>query len=222
MTTLLVRCAGPMQSWGTRSRFGDRDTEREPSKSGVVGLLAAALGRERGASLDDLAELRMGVRIDQPGHVEVDFQTAQAVAKADGSKGDTVISRRAYLADADFLVGLEGDAGVLQAVHQALAAPRWPLFLGRRAHVPGLPPFVPDGLLDGGLVQALRQFAWPVDRDGQPRSAIDAIIECRPGEDGAPRRDVPLSFSIDDRRYAERRVQRVRLEWAGPPAATEA
>ena len=45
MMTLLLRLAGPMQSWGTASKFRERDTGREPSKSGVVGLLAAALGR---------------------------------------------------------------------------------------------------------------------------------------------------------------------------------
>ncbi len=44
MSTLLLRLAGPMQSWGTQSRFTERDTGREPSKSGVVGLLAAAVG----------------------------------------------------------------------------------------------------------------------------------------------------------------------------------
>ena len=44
MSVLLVRLAGPMQSWGSQSRFSHRDTEREPTKSGVVGLLSAALG----------------------------------------------------------------------------------------------------------------------------------------------------------------------------------
>ena len=34
MSTLLMRLAGPMQSWGTQSRFTVRDTGREPSKSG--------------------------------------------------------------------------------------------------------------------------------------------------------------------------------------------
>ena len=54
---LLIPCVGPMQSWGTRSRFQERDTEREPSKSGIIGLLCAALGRDRNESVDDLADL---------------------------------------------------------------------------------------------------------------------------------------------------------------------
>src|SRR3990172_4719032 len=47
MPTLLLRLVGPMQSWGTTSRFDQRDTGKEPSKSGVIGLLAAALGIDR-------------------------------------------------------------------------------------------------------------------------------------------------------------------------------
>ena len=31
MSVLLLRLAGPMQSWGTRSRFSNRDTGLEPS-----------------------------------------------------------------------------------------------------------------------------------------------------------------------------------------------
>ena len=34
MMSVLLRLEGPLQSWGTRSRFNHRDTEREPSKSG--------------------------------------------------------------------------------------------------------------------------------------------------------------------------------------------
>ena len=47
MSTLLLRLAGPMQSWGTDSKFDVRRTQREPSKSGVIGLVAAALGIPR-------------------------------------------------------------------------------------------------------------------------------------------------------------------------------
>ena len=41
MSVLLLRLSGPMQSWGVQSRFTVRDTGLEPSKSGVVGLIAA-------------------------------------------------------------------------------------------------------------------------------------------------------------------------------------
>ena len=44
MSILLLRLAGPMQSWGTQSRFLVRDTGMEPSKSGVIGLLSPLWG----------------------------------------------------------------------------------------------------------------------------------------------------------------------------------
>lgn len=75
MTVLLLKLAGPLQSWGSGSRFTERGTQHEPTKSGVVGLLAAALGRRRTDPVDDLAALDFAVRIDQPGLLESDFQT---------------------------------------------------------------------------------------------------------------------------------------------------
>ena len=51
MAVLLLRLAAPMQSWGTDdSKYETRKTEREPSKSGVIGMLAAALGYKRDES----------------------------------------------------------------------------------------------------------------------------------------------------------------------------
>src|SRR3546814_10860099 len=85
MSTLLLRLAGPMQSWGTTSRFDQRDTGKEPSKSGVVGLLAAALGidRENWADLEPLTRLTMGVRHDRPGVLKRDYQTAQNIIRSE-------------------------------------------------------------------------------------------------------------------------------------------
>ena len=65
MSTLLLRLAASMQAWGSDFRFEVRRTGREPTKSGVIGLLAAALGRSRADSIDDLCQLRFGVRVDQ-------------------------------------------------------------------------------------------------------------------------------------------------------------
>jgi CRISPR system Cascade subunit CasD len=174
VSTLLLFLAGPMQSWGTQSRFTERDTGLEPSKSGVIGLVCAALGRSRETSVDDLADLRMGVRIDQEGVMRRDYHTAggwhlqkdkgYGVAKADGSAPGTVVSTRYYLADAQYLVGLEGeDEALLDRIHAALVAPVWQLSLGRKAFVPGVPVHLADGLRRGiPLKQALEGFRWPV------------------------------------------------------------
>lgn len=170
MGTLLLRLAGPMQSWGTQSRFSVRDTGLEPSKSGVIGLLCAALGRPRWEPVDDLASLRMGVRVDREGVMKMDYHTAGGVHRkdeeygvptADGGKGRTVISHRYYLSDADFLVGLESnDNALLRKLDRALGEPIWQLFLGRKAFVPSRSVWIPDGLCDRPLDKALRSYPW--------------------------------------------------------------
>ena len=113
MATLLLRISAPLQSWGTLSHFSHRDTGREPSKSGIVGLLCAALGRPRHETIDDLRALKMGVRIDQPGTMLPDFHTAGigGYYKVDGSieRKNVILCDRYYLSDAKFLVGLEGN-----------------------------------------------------------------------------------------------------------------
>ena len=76
MSTLLLRLAAPLQAWGTDSKFEVRRTNREPSKSGVIGLLAAALGLRRDADLSKLSALRFGVRVDRNGEVIKDFHMA--------------------------------------------------------------------------------------------------------------------------------------------------
>ena len=65
MATLLLRLAAPMQSWGDESKYDIRQTGKTPSKSGVIGMLAAALGLRRDSEeIPALsAALRMGARI---------------------------------------------------------------------------------------------------------------------------------------------------------------
>jgi CRISPR system Cascade subunit CasD len=127
MPTLLLRMRAPMMSWGDHSRFTIRDTRREPTKSAVIGLLCAALGRPRWESVDDLAVLKMGVRVNQEGLIQCDYHTVMDSIKSSGSKGDTVLSDRYYVADADYLVGLEGDASKLAELDAALQSPCWQL-----------------------------------------------------------------------------------------------
>lgn len=67
MTVLLLRLAGPLQAWGVKSRFTIRATELAPTKSGIIGMLAAAVGRRRTDPIEDFLSLRFGVRKDQPG-----------------------------------------------------------------------------------------------------------------------------------------------------------
>lgn len=217
MATLLLRLAGPLQSWGTASRFDERATGHAPSKSGVVGMIAAAQGRPREADISDLAGLRMGVRCDVPGSVLMDFHTAGGgalggvpVAKGGGRR--TVVTRRMYLQDAAFLVGLEGDRSLLEAINEALRAPRWPLGLGRRSCPPIPPVHAPSGPVDGELEATLRKTRSPWQtrlrsiRSGTSPTRVELIIEDAAGTETAF--DQPLADSFATRVFAPRRLRR--------------
>lgn len=219
MPTLLIQLVGPMQSWGTTSRFDHRDTGKEPSKSGVIGLLAAAMGidRENWVELEPLTRLAMGVRHDRPGVPKRDYQTAgcantDKVIKADGKPSDDgVVSRRDYLADAAFLVGLSGqDRSLLERAHAALRDPIWPLALGRKAYVPSEPIWIKDGLQDGSLLAALQSRQWIASprKWEDPPTKLLLSMESADGT-GVLKMDQPLS-SFAERRFGSRFV---RSEW---------
>jgi len=205
MNTLLLRLGGAMQSWGVQSRFGVRDTGREPSKRGVIGLICAAMGipREDDAALAELAQFRMGVRVDREGSLKVDYHTAQNVLKAGGGIKEPELSSRYYLADALFLVGLSGEnIPLLDRMNTPLRAAVWPLFLGRKSFVPGSPVWLENGLQeDTSLIDALR--AYPIlggNSDGHP---MRVILEDQSGT--VVRADQPISFS--SRRFTQRRLK---------------
>lgn len=205
MPTLLLRLAGPMQSWGTTSRFDERDSQLEPSKSGVLGLVCAALGRDRTAPVDDLARLKMGVRVDREGLLMRDYQTATGVVSAAGKvdMDRTVISPRYYLADAAFLVGLEGsDRSLLERIHAALRAPVWPLALGRKSFPPGEPVWLEDALRDEGLRDAL--LAWPSLAKARHEHKDDPLrLILEHASAGAVRLDQPVA-PFSERRFGPR------------------
>ena len=210
MPTLLLRLAGPMQSWGTTSRFDQRDTGKEPSKSGVIGLLAAALGidRENWGDLEPLTRLTMAVRHDQPGVLKRDYQTAQNIISADRSKvHETAVTTRDYLADAVFLVGLEGeDRALLERAHAALQNPVWPLALGRKSYVPSESVWLEGAIKDATLLATLTAWPWIATprRYGTAPERLLVSMESQDGS-GALRMDQPLS-SFAERRFGARTV----------------
>lgn len=223
MATLLLRLAGPMQSWGTRSRFTERDTELEPSKSGLVGLICAALGRPRTEDVSDLAALKMGVRVDHEGTVERDYHTAggvDGIIRASGKLSrDAVLSNRYYLADADFLVGLEGDEPLLREIEQALRAPRWQLFLGRKSFVPSVPVFLPGGgLRQVPLREALESEPWPMEPLALPvhrysDNRLRLVLEADFDTDGHEvRLDQPIGAAFATRSFGPRAIVQAFIE----------
>ncbi len=217
MPTLLLRLCGPMQSWGTQSRFTERDTEREPSKSGVIGLVCAALGWPRDRDVTPLAELRMGVRVDREGVLASDYHTAGAklgVARAGGGVSrDAVLSNRHFLQDADFLVGLEGDRALLEEIDAALRNPHWQLFLGRKSFVPTVPVALPGtGIRDSGLRQSLVDEPWPLvtpgavirrESPGRLRLVLETAFD---NVDHLMRMDQPLGAAFQHREFGPRPI----------------
>ena len=205
MSTLLLRLAAPLQAWGSDSRFETRRTGREPTKSGVIGLLAAALGRSRADPIDDLCRLRFGVRVDQEGQLLRDFHTAHQGDKT------AYVTERYYLCDAAVLVGLESeDRAFLQTLEQALRAPVFPLFLGRRSCPPTLP--IVLGIREGSLVDVLKQEPWLASpwmlRQYRKKPLLRLVTDsgCG-GRNMGIQRDLPITFHISARSYAYREME---------------
>ncbi len=200
MTVLLLRLAAPLQAWGTASRFVRRETRHEPTKSGVLGLLASAQGRRRTDPVEDLAGTSFGVRVDQPGRILRDFQTARSL---DGSRV-MPLSYRFYLSDAIFLAGIQGPAELLDGLDTALHDPVFPLYLGRRCCPPSGQ--VSLGLHDGDLQPVLQEFEWQAStwwRRQQGTIVHLPIIRdaAGPNEQGELVRDRPVSFAPERREY---------------------
>lgn len=205
MTTLLLRLAGPMQAWGTDSKVDTRTTGAQPSKSGIVGMIAAAMGRSRDELVDDISALRFGVRTDQGGTILRDYHTAHHPTE----KKRAYITNRYYIEDAVFLVGLEGNVSLLRQIDEAVMHPYYPLFMGRRScPVSGR---ISLGLRDKPLREALTDEPWLASdwyrhKHGEVEK-LELTIDCDDSEGGYLIRDVPISFSQIRRRYGFRKVK---------------
>lgn len=205
MYTLLLRLSAPLQSWGSESMYDNRETDSMPTKSGVIGMLAAALGMKRNENLEDLRKLGFGVRIDLPGVKLNDFQITEM-----GEKLNSNLSTRCYLSDAIFLVGLESADGVyLEKIEDALKNPKYSVFLGRRSCPPTQPLVL--GIRNEGLYQSLLDEKWLVP-EWRQRSMfrfsdslhLRIVTDGRAGD--AVKKDFPISFSPFRREYGYRYV----------------
>lgn len=203
MSTLLLRFAAPMQAWGADSRFDIRKTNREPTKSGVVGLLAAALGLQRDAPLNELTALRMGVRVDREGVLLRDFHMVH------GEK-DPYVTTRYYLCDAVFLVGVfSEDEALMRRLEEAVRNPAFPLFLGRRSCPP-----------EGRVCLGLREMTLEDALTSEPSLAAHGAVQqterlrmvLEDPRGTARLRDMPISFSPFDRQYGYRAARETWLD----------
>lgn len=171
MKSLLLKFSGPLQSWGTDSHFETRHTDYYPSKSAVVGMIAAAFGYRRSADCDEeiakLNDLDFAVRIDQQGNLLRDYHIA-AKYKSNGDFEKNYVTNRYYLEDAIFLVAIGSDnEQLIYSINDALRSPYFQSSLGRRS----LPPTADFilGVEDCGVIQALLTHEWLANKWSKKR-----------------------------------------------------
>ncbi|MEU8653735.1 type I-E CRISPR-associated protein Cas5/CasD [Streptomyces sp. NPDC048737] len=229
MNAILLRLAGPLQSWGERSAFtAVRDTAPFPTRSALIGLFAAAEGIGRDDTLpDDYDHLRLTVRVDRPGVRVIDYHTvggglpkARTAATSGGSnKGAAVITRRHYLSDAVFVVAVCGPDPIMNRLTQALRRPHWAPYLGRRSCVPDEPFVLRTHVADPET--ELRHHvplsrSVPADRDNDTVD-VEFLREDPPPAHSGPWadtldvNDIPVSFSPHGRSHRMRRLHRSTL-----------
>jgi CRISPR system Cascade subunit CasD len=193
MYTLLLNIHAPWVSWGYDSSFENRRTLRRPTKSAIVGLLAASLGWDRDHSLEQLNALRFGVRVESEGVLEIDYHTAANREYRDGRgpkwTGGTKVTHRSFLSDAKYVVGLESDnASFMRDLVCALKNPVYAPFFGRKQY-PVNPDFI-IGLVHLSLDQALRKDCGQSYTAIETPNATDILL------------DTPESFSMTHRKYS--------------------
>ncbi len=215
MQTLLIKLTGVLQSYGEEALMKERTTNLYPTKSAVIGMLAAALGYQRNyPRLEKLNRLAFAVRIDQPGELTTDYQTMH-VDKTAWHKADQYVTYRDYLQDAVFVAAVgSDDHSLIDQLATALKYPHFQLYLGRRANVPvgALQTTIID---QENPVTALTTYAWQAakwyrrkhQRDPYARSVeIIADASLLPNHPVTVLKDEVVTFDQRNRQHTYRSV----------------
>lgn len=214
---LLFRLYGPMASWGDIAVGEYRPSFAHPSKSAIVGLLAAAIGIRRDEE-DRQRELADGclfaVRVDAMGFLLRDYHTVQSPSakkgiihytrrsELSGEDINTILSSRDYRCDALYTVAItsrETSPYSAQALAEKLRKPGFVLYLGRKSCPPALPLY-PKVVAASTFKEALKKADFPTDDclDGATSSPVgvyweDGIESGYDSEHVITRRDMPIS-----------------------------
>ena len=213
---LALMLDGPLQSWGHASRFQRRTTALHPTRSGIVGMLCAALGVEKGSD----AEQDWLARLD-PERVRVtvfaiprrpkgadhelqirrmeDFHTVEGTRSAENKiKSDAVLTYRQYLLDARFGVLIEGSRAMLRELHAALRDPRWGVWLGRKCCIPAAP-------IPRGIANSETEALGFLDLTGAGFERFASVSEAASFAEGTDTlMDAPVNFK--SRQFKPRRI----------------
>jgi len=216
---------GPMQSWGHASRFERRTTALHPTRSGVLGIIAAALGIDKHAP-NETAQL---ARFDVLGVTTVkfekrdgrdrklpiqrleDYHTVTGIRRASGKVDEdaTVQTYRHYLLDARFGVLMEGPSALLEEIATSLRNPRWGVWLGRKCCLPASPLLV---VVSPNRIGAWRELLRRAGCSGaETEEQFDRVIETTATDPGADMiEDTPVGFGAPiGERHAPRWIRRV-------------
>lgn len=154
---LIFRLYGPLASWGDIAVGEYRPSFAHPSKSAIVGLLAAALGIRRDDEKGQKAlagAVTFAIRVDTLGVPLRDYHTTQVPSARRGvthytrhselSTDDlnTILSSRDYRCDAVYTIAItlaDGTAFAIDSLAAALRNPAFTLYLGRKSCPPALP-----------------------------------------------------------------------------------
>jgi CRISPR system Cascade subunit CasD len=204
-----------MQSWGIQSRFYERDTCKEPTKSGIIGMICAALGRKRENDISDLTKMKIGIRVEREGVLSRDFHAVgcgkfndkdygivKSSGKSDSKNKGTIVSNRYYLSDAEFYVAISLEEDLLNEIHEAIHDPFYQIFLGKKSFVPEMP--MCYGIKEGKIEDVLRNIKFRQRKDEDVPESIRYVFECGIDE-GMKRLDDPISFST--RKYLPRYIK---------------
>lgn len=232
---LVLLLDGPMQSWGFASRFTRRTTALHPTKSGVVGLLAAAMGIDKhgpdeAAQVARLAELecttvtlpkiRAGRELPMlrlsdyhtiGGGYDKGTDWMKKPRAASGATLETVLSERHYLLDGRFGVMLTGGTAYLEEIASKLRNPTWGVWLARKCCIPASPLLVGLGN-DPAEAWRLLLKAARLD-ESATLEQFDHVIEgeTAEGQDAEWLNDTPVAFGAPiGERHAPRRIRQVR------------
>lgn len=224
MKTLVIRLTAPLQSYGNEATFNRRTSNYYPSKSAVIGIIAAALGYRRDDSrINNLNNLKLAIRIDQPGKFMTDFQVVEY--QKNSSSKTKKVTYRSYLQDAVFTVAIGSDDEKIACIKNALEHPKSQLFLGRRSNPPAGPLIMEEYAVDDPMT-VLRQLPWKASKWYQKRlkskpyyfAEIIADSDLVPEQPNFLVKDKVTSFDQKSRSHEYRAVVRERQKVLNPYA----
>jgi CRISPR system Cascade subunit CasD len=149
----------PLASWGDEAVGEVRGSWDRPSRSAILGLVAAAVGLTREAEPEHReldAMLGVAVRVASSGHVLVDYHTAMDPSAVtmrrykprtrksalESAEPETTLTQRTLREDSLYVAALWQRVAAqwtLADLSCALRTPVFPLYAGRKANALGLP-----------------------------------------------------------------------------------